>query len=78
MIFDEAQIVAENREILERVEMARLPLMYLKCKRDPVNAKQDGTYEHFMEIVEREGITHLAESGKPHFDAFNEQMLSVE
>ena len=34
MIFDKAEAVADNEEIRQRVEMARLPLMYLKCKRD--------------------------------------------
>jgi hypothetical protein len=77
-LFDKAQIVAENNEIMERVEMTRLPLMYLKCKREPVNAKHDGTYKRFMEIVEREGITHFAEAGRPHVKAFKEQMKSAE
>ena len=70
-IFDKAIIVADNDEIKERVEMARLPLMYLKCSRFPVNSKYDGTYDKFNEIVEREGITHFAESGKPHMEAFH-------
>ena len=70
-IFDQAEIVAENDEIKERVEMARLPLMYLKCKRYPVNSKYDGTYERFNKIVEREGITHFAETGKPHIEDFH-------
>lgn len=35
-IFDKAEIVVENDEIRKRVEMARLPLMYLKCMRNPV------------------------------------------
>ena len=39
----------ENDEIKKRVEMARLPLMYLKCKRDPVNSKYDGTYERWSD-----------------------------
>ncbi len=70
-IFDKAEIVADNDEIKERVEMARLPLMYLKCKRYPVNSKYDGTYERFNKIVEREGITHFAEAGKPHIEDFH-------
>ncbi len=77
-IFDKAEIVAENNEIKARVEMARLPLMYLKCERNPVNSKFDGTFERFNKIVEREGITHYAERGKPHKDAFLEQVSNAE
>jgi len=77
-VFDIAEQVADNNEIKERVEMARLPLMYLKCKRYPVNSKYDGTYEHFNKIVEREDITHFAEAGKPHIDAFNNQVINAE
>ena len=76
--FDKAERVAENKEIKERVEMARLPLMYLKCKRYPVNSKYDGTYERFNKIVEREGITHFAEAGIPHINAFNDQVINAE
>ncbi|MCK4991925.1 MAG: hypothetical protein KAS29_15605, partial [Bacteroidales bacterium] len=72
--FDKAEIAAENIELIERVEMARLPLMYLKCKRNPVNSKYDGTYERFNKIVEREGITHYAESGLPHIEDFHYQI----
>ena len=78
MIFNNAEIVAESDEIKERVEMARLPLMYLKCKRNPVISKYDGTFERFNKIVEREGITHFAERGKPHKDAFLEQVIMAE
>ncbi len=77
-VFDEAERVAENKTIKERVELVRLPLMYLKCKRYPVNSKSDGTYERFINIVEREGITHFAEAGKPHIDAFNDQVNNAE
>jgi len=77
-VFDQAEIVADNDEILKRVELARLPLMFLKCKRDPVNSKQNGTYQRFNTIVEREGITHFAEVGKPNIDAFHDQMARAE
>ncbi|MBK7106928.1 MAG: DUF4838 domain-containing protein [Ignavibacteriae bacterium] len=76
-IFNNAEIVAENKEIKERVELARLPLMYLKCSRDPLNSKYDGTYERFKEIVDREGITHFAEDGKPHLEAFHKQIINA-
>ncbi len=77
-LFDTAEIAAENSELKERVEMARLPLMYLKCIRDPINSKYDGTYERFNEIVEREGITHLAESGQPHIEDFHNRIKNAD
>ena len=76
-IFDNAEIVADSDEIKERVEVARLPLMYLKCKRNPSIAIYDGTYERLNKIVEREGITHFAEAGKPHVEAFHEQVKNA-
>ncbi len=78
LILDNAEIVAGSDVIKERVEMARLPLMYLKCKRNPVISKYDGTFKRFKSIVEREGITHFAERGKPHKDAFYEQVNNAE
>jgi hypothetical protein len=77
LIFDKAEIVATNDEIKERVEMARLPLMYLKCRRNPINSRYDGTYTRFNSIVEREGITHFAEAGKPHFEDFHNYVKSA-
>jgi len=71
MIFDEAARVADNSEILHRVELASLPVLYLKCKRTPVIARNDGTYAKFKEIVNREGITRYAEYGEETVDAFH-------
>ena len=73
-IFDRAGAVADNETIRRRVELARLSLMYLKCKRDPVNSKYDGTLDWFNRIVKREGITHFAEAGKPQMEDFYRQM----
>ena len=70
-IFEDASKVADNDEILHRVEMASLPVLYLKCKRKPSLAKYDGTYEKFCDITKREGITHYAEEGEPHRVAFH-------
>ena len=77
-IFDAAEAVADNEEILHRVEMARLPIMYLKCLRNPSEAKYDGTYQRFNRIVEREGITHYAEAGARHRKAFHQKMKIAE
>jgi uncharacterized protein DUF4838 len=76
-IFDEAETVADSEEIRQRVEMARLPLMYLKCRRDPEGAVRDGTYARFSAIVEREGITNYAEAGAPHREAFHDRLDGI-
>ncbi len=76
-LFDRAEAVADNQEVRERVEMARLPLLYLKCQRSPVTSKYDGTYARFQAIVAREGVIHFAESGKAQRAAFEAKMESA-
>ena len=73
-LFAEAAKVADNDHILRRVEMAELPVLYLKCKRTPVAARLDGTYAKFCRIVEREGITHYAEAGDLHKASFHREI----
>ena len=70
-IFDEALKVADNDEILGRVEMTSLQVLYLKCKRTPVLAKYDGSYARFCRIAKREGVNNYAEAGEPHRAAFH-------
>ena len=70
-IFDEALKVADNDEILGRVEMASLQILYLKCKRTPVLAKYDGSYARLCKIVKREGVNNYAEAGESHRAAFH-------
>ena len=77
-IFDKAEAVADSEEVRKRVEMARLPVMYLKCKRSPLLAKQDGTYARFCEIAKREEVSYLAEAGVPHVNAFHEEVQAAE
>lgn len=77
-IFDIAEQVADNVEIFQRVEMARLPVMYLKCKMTPVQAKIDGTYDRFCQILDREGITHLSEKGEPDVERFHLHVKNAE
>ncbi|GAA4446482.1 hypothetical protein GCM10023091_39660 [Ravibacter arvi] len=76
-IFDEAYKVADNDEIIRRIDLAALPALYLKCRRTPSMAVNDGSYDRFNQIVEREGITHLSESGKPATEAFHNSMKSA-
>ena len=73
-IFADAEKVADNDEILQRVELAGLPILYLKCMRSPVSAKHDGSYEKFCRIAEREGITHYNEEGESYLKAFHREM----
>jgi hypothetical protein len=70
-IFEEAAKVADNDEILHRVELTSLPVLYLKCKRTPVIARNDGTYAKFSEIVKREGVTRYAEYGEETVSFFH-------
>ncbi len=77
-IFHRAEAVADNEEIRQRVEMARLPILYVKCKRNPVASKQDGTYKLFCDIVEREGITHYSEHGAPDRKEFHDSIEAAE
>lgn len=73
-IFEEAKKVANNDEILHRVEMASLPILYLKCKRMPVLSRFDGTFDDFCTITKREGVTHYAEAGEPQRKAFHQSV----
>ena len=77
VIFDRAEAVAPSDAILQRVEMARLPLLYLKCRRQPHDALRDGSYERFCAIAEREGITHYAEAGVPHRELFHTEIEAL-
>lgn len=77
ILFEQAETVADNEDIRRRVEMASLPVLYLKCKRLPEIAREDGTYRRFCEITEREGVTHYAESGASHRDGFYKEMTDV-
>lgn len=77
-LFEKAEKVADSEAVKRRVEMARLPILYLKCKRQPVLSKFDGTYDRFCRIVEREGITHYAERGEPHKVGFHREVEGAE
>jgi Domain of unknown function (DUF4838) len=77
-LFEEAAKRADNSEILHRVELASLPVLYLKCKRIPVIARNDGTYTKFKEIVKREGITRYAEYGEETVSFFHQQVENAE
>lgn len=76
-IFERAYKIAETDEIAERLDLAKLPVLYLKCRRTPLKARNDGTYDELVNIMEREGITHLSEPGQPALDAFHHSVKSA-
>lgn len=75
-ILNQAKKVADNQNILNRVELATLPLLYLKCRRAPIISRTDGTYAGFLEILDREGISLIAEYGDT-IESFKEFVLSA-
>ncbi|MHC4673012.1 MAG: DUF4838 domain-containing protein, partial [Planctomycetota bacterium] len=69
-IFDEAEVLAENDQVLHRVERERLPIMYVKLERGPefVGAQYGAVLDRFETIARREGVTHLRERMLPNLD----------
>lgn len=77
-LFDKAEKVANSDEIIRRVELASIGILYMKCIRTPVLAREDGTYEKFSRIVEREKVinwmdTYFLEKTK----AFHQMMKNA-
>ena len=68
-IFDRAEKMAENDDVLYRVQHERLPIMYVKLMRGPefVGKEYGKVLERFEKIARRVRITHLRE-GKPDLD----------
>jgi hypothetical protein len=62
-LFVKAEKVADNQEILQRVELASLSVLNLKCRRMPVVSYYDGTYDKFCRIADREKVTYFNEGG---------------
>ncbi len=75
-IFKEAEKVADNSEILKRVELASLPVLYLKCLRFPLLAKYDGSYTSFCAIAKREGVIYGGH-GEPQSISFHNFMKNA-
>lgn len=55
-IFEKAERAATNEDQIHRVELASIGVLYMKCIRTPVLAREDGTYDKFSRIVEREKV----------------------
>jgi len=61
-LFDEAEAaVADEPELLERVRVARLPMMYLKMSTTEADQLDPGLVDRFFEIAHAAGITHINE-----------------
>lgn len=76
-LFKEAVKVADNDEIIKRVEMCSLPVLYLKCQRTPAIARQDGTYAALCRIVEREKVVNFSEAGLIDVKAFHNKVQNT-
>ncbi len=63
-LFSEALKVADNETIEDRLLLTALPILYLKCMRNPVEARTDGTYAKTLAVIKKQGITHVAEYGQ--------------
>ncbi|MFC1737725.1 DUF4838 domain-containing protein [Planctomycetota bacterium] len=65
-IYDRAEKLAENEQVLHRVQRDRLAIMYVKLMRGPefVGDEYGSVLERFEEIARRVGVTHLREGGR--------------
>ena len=65
VIFDRAENLAENEDILYRVQLDRLPILYVKLMRGPefVGNEYGNVLKQFEKIARREGVNHLREGG---------------
>ena len=68
-IFDRAEKLAENEIVLRRVQLARLPIIYVQLERghEFIGERYGDILSRFEEIARREGVTHLRE-GSPDLD----------
>lgn len=62
-LFDKAKEAAENNSILKRIDLAYLPILYVKLSRGPsfISEEYENNLNQFETIVTREKITHLKE-----------------
>ena len=63
-IFDKAEAAADNEEILHRVEIARLGVIYMNLMTDLGNADKKAELDRLIEITSRENIVWSSEGGK--------------
>ncbi|MBA7520856.1 hypothetical protein ES705_12955 [subsurface metagenome] len=65
LIFNRAEMLAESDQVLARVQMDRLPIMYVKLMQGPeiVRDEYGKVLSEFERIARKTGITHLREGG---------------
>ena len=65
-LYDRAEGLAENEQVLHRVQMDRLAIMYVKLMRGPefVGQEYGDVLNRFEKIARRIGLTHLREGGR--------------
>lgn len=63
-LFKKAKEVADNDEILRRVELEELSVCLLKTLVNPKDAMKDGSYEQTKQIIEREQIDIGSDNSK--------------
>ena len=64
-LYDQAEKLAENQQVLDRVQRDRLPITYVKLVRGPEFVGPDYLMEldRFEKTTNKIGITHLREGG---------------
>ncbi|MGQ9461724.1 MAG: DUF4838 domain-containing protein [Candidatus Fervidibacter sp.] len=61
-LFDEAERLAESEEIRSRVQIARLPIWYVKIATNRVTGEErTNLLRKFLSIARKAGITHISE-----------------
>jgi len=61
-LFDKAEKLADNEDILARVLVARLPIQYVRIANlSPDDPKRAQIIKKFFEVVDKEGITNINE-----------------
>jgi len=61
-LFDKAEKLADNDDILARVFVARLPIQYVRISNLPAdNLKRSEIITKFIDVVNKEGITNISE-----------------
>lgn len=64
ILFEKAEMVADDKAIQARVALTSLSVLYLKCIRHPAEGLEKGIYDKLLAIAAKEGITYLAEYGQ--------------
>lgn len=64
-LFDQAEQLADDDDVLHRVQVARLPIQYVKLATNAVEGdERERMIDHFFSVAEKEGITQIRE-GRP-------------